>query len=248
MNPNEKNHVRIKAFRAIDFPEDCDRFIEGHGRVLSSVGVDQVTSSTHEWKHNPASFVIICESSDGSKVYGGCRVHALGGSQDLPIEEATVEMDASVPEHIRRYSTEGTGELCGLWNSIEVAGLGIGAVYLIRCALAICPHLGIGTLWALCSPFTTRIAKNYGFSKYTKVGDEGKFYYPKLDLIATACFVKDTELLEGGDPRETDVIFSLKENLNTVRDEENRGRKLLVDYQLEIDNIDPLVFEWNQIN
>ena len=155
-------------------------------------------------------------------------------------------MDGSVPRHIRKYAPQGTGELCGLWNSMEVAGLGIGAVYLIRCAIAICPAIGIGTLWALCSPFTTRIARNYSFIKYTDVGDEGKFYYPKIDLIATACLIQDTNSLEGGNPSETDVIFELRKNLTVVRYEENRGRKLEVDYQLDIDNLDPLVFEWNQ--
>lgn len=246
MSENEKKRVRIKAFRAVDFPEECDRFIEGHSRVLTSVGVDQVTSSSHDWKFNPASFVIICESPDGKKIYGGSRVHALGGTQDLPIEEATVGLDDSVPNHVRKFAKYGTGELCGLWNSIEVAGMGIGAVYLIRCAIAICPSLGIGTLWALCSPFTTRIARNYSFVQYISVGDEGKFYYPKIDLIATACLIQDTEKLEGGNPKETDVIFELRKKMNVVRFEENRGRKLEVDYQLEIDNLDPSVFEWNQ--
>ncbi len=246
MAESEKKRVRIKAFRAVDHPKECERFIEGHSRVLTSVGVDQVTSSSHDWMYNPASFVIICESPEGDKIYGGSRVHALGGTQDLPIEEATVEMDATIPEHIRKFSKYGTGELCGLWNSMEVAGMGIGAVYLIRCAIAICPSLGIGSLWALCSPFTTRIARNYSFIKYIAVGDEGKFYYPKIDLIATACLIQDTDSLAGGNPAETDVIHELRKNLNVVRDEVNRGRELLVDYQLEIDNFDPLAFEWNQ--
>lgn len=118
MEKGDKYFVRIKAFRAVDEPELCDRFIDGHSRVLSSVGVEQVSSSSHDWKYNPASFVVLCESQDGTKVYGGARVHALGGTQELPMEEATRDMDSRVSEHILKVAHKGTGELCGLWNSM----------------------------------------------------------------------------------------------------------------------------------
>jgi len=35
----------FKAFRAIDEPEICDQFIEGHANVLKEYGVTKVTSS-----------------------------------------------------------------------------------------------------------------------------------------------------------------------------------------------------------
>lgn len=72
--------VRIKAFRAIDDPVLCEKFIDGHARVLTSVGVEKVTSSTNEWMENPASFVIICEDLESDKVFGGARIHAHGGN------------------------------------------------------------------------------------------------------------------------------------------------------------------------
>ena len=92
----EKPVVRLRAFRAIDDPETCERFIEGHTHVLTSIGVTKVTSSKNEWMLNPAAFVIIVESLDKQKVYGGARVHVAGGSQPLPIEEATVAMDPAI--------------------------------------------------------------------------------------------------------------------------------------------------------
>lgn len=76
--------------------------------------------------------------------------------------------------------------------------MGIGAVYLIRSAIALLDQLELGTLWALCSPFSTRIAKNYGFMKYPLVGNNGTFYYPKIDLLATVCFIENSlDLSEG---------------------------------------------------
>ncbi|MFT6137664.1 MAG: hypothetical protein ACJASM_001046 [Salibacteraceae bacterium] len=113
MNSSEKKYVRTKAYRAFDSPGVCNRFIEGCSIVLSTVGVDQVTSSTLEWKNNTAaSFVIICESPYVSKVYGGFCVPALEGTKNLPIVGAKVEVEALVPEQIRKISKKGAFELC----------------------------------------------------------------------------------------------------------------------------------------
>ena len=131
--------VKIRAFRALDYPDVCERYVEGHSRILTGVGVEQVTSSYDDWMHNPAAYVILCESQDGEKVYGGARIHCAGGSQNLPIVDATIDMDPTVQDHIQKFHDVGTGEFCGLWNSLEVAGYGIGAIYLIRSSVAIVP-------------------------------------------------------------------------------------------------------------
>lgn len=88
--------VRIRAFRAIDDPESSQRFIDGHRKVLEVHGVKKVTSANNSWAENPAVFVVIVESLDRKKVYGGARVHAAGGTQPLPIEEATGFMDPKI--------------------------------------------------------------------------------------------------------------------------------------------------------
>ncbi|MBD80535.1 MAG: hypothetical protein CL840_16590 [Crocinitomicaceae bacterium] len=246
MNKGDNNYVKIRAFRAIDEPEMCDKFILGHSRVLTSVGVDQVSSSSHDWKYNPASFVILCESQDEEKVFGGVRVHALGGNQELPIEEATKEMDPTISSHINKYASIGTGEMCGLWNSMEVAGMGIGAVYLIRSAVAVLEQLKLGSLWALCSPFSARIARNYSFLKYDKVGNGGTFYYPKIDLLATVCFVEDSYRLESGKESELVRIFDLRKNPVQTVDEVNRGMRINIEYDLKLKNIDTSVYFRNK--
>ena len=128
----DKPEVRLRAFRAIDEPETCDLFIEGHTHVLTSIGVTKVTSSKHEWTKNPAAFVMIVESMDGKRVYGGARVHVAGGSEPLPIEQATGAMDKGIFDLVWKFAQHGTGELCGLWNSREIAGYGIGCIFLIK--------------------------------------------------------------------------------------------------------------------
>src|SRR5471030_739762 len=122
----EKPEVRLRAFRAVDDPETCALFIEGHTHVLTNIGVTKVSYSKNEWVNNPAAFVIVVESLNGKRVYGGARVNVSGGTEPLPIEQATATMDEGIYDLVWKYARYGTGELCGLWNSREIAGYGVG--------------------------------------------------------------------------------------------------------------------------
>ena len=125
----DSTDIRIRAFRAIDDLKTCLKFIEGHRRVLAIYGIENITTNTDDWIYNPAIFVIVVESLDGKKMFGGARVQAANGITPLPIEEATGEMDSKIYD-----AQDGTAELSGLWNSKEVAGLGIGSLFPTRCS------------------------------------------------------------------------------------------------------------------
>ncbi|HEY1008420.1 MAG TPA: hypothetical protein VGD92_14600, partial [Sphingobacteriaceae bacterium] len=187
----DKPVVRLRAFRAVDDPAACELFVEGHAHVLTSIGVTKVTSSKNEWTRNPAAFVLIVESLDRTKVFGGARVHVAGGSEPLPIEQATGALDRSIFELVWQYARHGTGEICGLWNSREIAGYGIGSIFLTRAAVAISTQIGLQSLFALCAPYTVKMAETVGYEIETSIGNEGTFYYPKLDLLATTMLLKD---------------------------------------------------------
>lgn len=237
--------VRIRAFRAIDDPESSQRFIEGHQRVLEVHGVKKVTSANHAWAMNPAVFVLIVESLDKKKVYGGARVHAAGGTQPLPIEEATGFMDPTVHEMVKELSVEGTGELCGLWNSVEVAGLGVGSFFATRAGAVITEQLGIKSLFALCAPYTVRWAERVGCRIVEELGNQGTFYYPKLDLLATAVLLEDTTTLEHARGSEQRKIVELRKNLQQVTTEVSPGRRIEVEveYDLLLEGIKPGEFK-----
>lgn len=230
--------VRLRAFRAIDDPKTCERFIEGHAHVLTAIGVKKVTSSKNEWMYNPASFVLIVESLDGEKVYGGVRIHVAGGSEPLPIEQATGAMDASIYDLVYDYAKEGTGEGCGLWNSREIAGYGIGSIFLTRAGAAISTQIGIKSLFALCAPYTVKLAESVGYRIDTSVGNNGTFYYPKLDLLATAMIMRNLDTLDEADQENKDAIFSLRNNSNIVRIETLRNKEIEIHYQIDIPNLD----------
>ncbi|MDB5134166.1 MAG: hypothetical protein JWP37_769 [Mucilaginibacter sp.] len=234
----EKPEVRIRAFRAIDEPETCELFIQGHTFVLTSIGVTKVTSSKNGWATNPAAFVIIVESLDGKKVYGGARVHVSGGTEPLPIEQATRALDPSIHELVWKYAQHGTGEICGLWNSQELAGYGIGTPLLIRTLIAISSQIGIRSLFALCAPYTLKPVINCGMVLIDSIGNKGTFYYPKLDLIATAMILNDVSTLSKAVEEDKSAIFQMRENTNNLKIYELKNKEITIDFELQIPNLD----------
>jgi hypothetical protein len=231
--------VKIRAFRAVDDYQASMRFVEGHRRLLELFGVKEVTSANHDWVYNPGVFVVLVESLDGSKIFGGSRVHAANGVQALPIEEAVGYMDKNIYSMVSKLRKEGTGELCGLWNSREVAGLGIGAYFATRAGVTLSSMIGISSMFALCASYTVKFAMRVGCNIVTELGNNGTFYYPKQDLLATTVLLADTETLSLAVPEEREIMFDLRQKPQQVKNEINPLRKneLEIHYDLKIDNL-----------
>lgn len=226
--------LKLRAFKAIDDPESCKKFLKGHGDILTSIGVNKVTSSKATWMENPGTFVIVVEDPKTGDVMGGARVDTTYGTHPLPIEDATGYMDEKVYQVVKREAPDGAGEICGLWNSRKVAGMGFGSLFLTRAAVTIASKVKVKNLFALCAPYTVATAEHFGYSILTEVGNDGTFYYPKLDLLATAMILKDTTTLEHAEESEKTRIFSLRKDPSQLFTEENRRREVTIQYDLEI--------------
>lgn len=237
----EEPEVRLRAFRAIDDPETCALFVEGHANVLSSIGITKVTSSKNEWTTNPAVFVVVIESLNRKTVYAGVRVHVAGGTEPLPIEQATGGMDPAIFDLVWRCAQEGTGEVCGLWNSGEISGYGVGTIFLIRAGVAISHQIGLQSLFALCAPYTVKPVVCVGMELESSIGNNGTFYYPKLDLVATTMLLKDIPTLVKAYEEDRSAIFKIRENKSLVRTEKLKERRIKIHYETEI----PLLDQWN---
>lgn len=233
--------VRLRAFRAVDDPKACELFLKGHEQVLTNIGVKKVTSSKNEWVSNPGAFVLIVESLDRERVYGGARIHVAGGSQLLPIEEATGGMDTKIFDLVWGYAQEGTGEICGLWNSREIAGYGVGSIFLTRAAVAISTQIGIRSLFALCAPYTVKMAESVGYRIERSVGNDGTFYYPKLDLLATTMLLADVHLLTYAEEGDRSAILKIRNQANLVRLEQLRRKEIEIHYETQI----PFLEAWD---
>lgn len=229
--------VNIRAFRAVEDFESCQKFIEGHVRVLKSIGVTEVTSAKNEWAYNPAVFVIIVESSEDGRVLGGARIHAANGVNPLPIEEAIGGMEKRIFDLVEKQQIGGTGELCGLWNSMEIAGLGFGSIFLTRAAVAISTQIGLSTLFALCAKYTVKTAENVGFTLESSIGDNGTFVYPKQNMLASAVFLKDTKVLSIACDPDRERIFSLRKYPQQTYTEASRRNCVEINYGLLLNNV-----------
>jgi hypothetical protein len=237
--------IRIRAFRATDDPETCKKYVEGHRKVLENHGIHKVSSSNEQWPSLRSVFVIVVENIDGSRLYGGARIHATDGVHRLPIEEAVYEMDPRISDVVKYYAQFGAGELSGLWNSKEVAGFGIGSLFPSRVAVAMAEELGLQIMFSLCSPMTVRFKDWIGGIELVSVGNRGTFYYPKLDLLATALYSDDIINLPLAHPRERQKIFFLRKNLKHVASEKSpfKNVNINIHYDLEIKNADTNEFK-----
>ncbi|MFC5625310.1 hypothetical protein [Algoriphagus winogradskyi] len=221
---------KLIAFRAINDPERCQKFIEGHRQVLESIGVKKVTSANNSWVKNPDVIVVIVESDEDGLIYGGARIHRANADFPLPMVEAIEDLDSSIKDVIEKDIDAGTGEICGMWNSRKITGLGIGAIFMSKACLALTPKLNLTSLYALFAPVTVKLGLEMGYEILTQVGNNGTFYYPKLDLIATAMKMYDSENLPMTTQEHRDSIFKIRDNDTLVIEENYRGREIKLTY------------------
>jgi hypothetical protein len=202
--------IYFTAFRPFGNTLLTEKYIDGHKKVLEVYGVTKVTSMDTSWVDDPNTVVIHVESETG-KVLGGGRIQVTG-QHPLPIEGAVGEIDDRIYGIIESHALTSTGEFCGLWNSREIAGYGIGSVFLGRVGISLISQLRLGSLFALCSPATLKPCLNIGFRVFKEIGNEGTFYYPKEDLVATCLIVPDPSELSHASEEDRKRIISLREN------------------------------------
>lgn len=226
----------FKAFRAIDEPERCQKFVQGHSDVLRQYGVTKVTSSNNDWMNNPFVYVVTVEKEDTQEVVSGLRIHIAHPDFPLPMEQAVSQVDHKIFDLVKEYSSFGTGEVSGLWNSKSISGYGIGAVLLIRAGIAIATQLKLGSLLALVAEYTLKPSLQKGFEIETGIGNSGTFFYPKLDLVATSIVMKDPINLPLADSSERKKIFELRNNVQFKKIEIGGKGEFEVNYDLLVTN------------
>src|SRR5215217_7492590 len=85
--------AKIRAYKSPDDVESSLRYIDGHKKVLEAYGVKQVTSASHDWLYDKNTYVIIVESENGDKIYGGGRIQIRSTEMKLPMEGAIAKID-----------------------------------------------------------------------------------------------------------------------------------------------------------
>jgi hypothetical protein len=224
--------IKFRAFRAIDENITCRRYIDGHVKVLIDYGIANVTSGKTSWTSNPSVYGIVAEREDGTML-GGIRVQLANGIYPLPVEDAVGDADPKIHELVRKYSSQGVGELCGLWNSREVAGMGI-SVLLVRAGISIINQLNFNILIGICGDYTLEMFTRVGFVVDRSLGTQGQFVYPNEKYIARVLGILNAATMETAEPVERNLILGLREN--PLQRKEERGPKgsVTIDYNLVV--------------
>lgn len=223
----------IRVFRAVEEPELCAKFMEGHTDVLRYYGVTQVTSANTSWFHNPDAYAIIIEDSETKEILGGIRAHVANEGHPLPLEKAIGEMDPRIFDYIKELGYYKTGEICGLWTSRRVKGMGV-SVILMRCLISIINQLRLTSFLGLCSPWTKEILLSLGYVVEESLGEKGTFYYPKEDLLATVIIIRDPDELSAAKTNERELLLDLRRNLKQTKKEKSDWGEFVVNYDLKI--------------
>ncbi|MFA4868285.1 MAG: hypothetical protein WC623_08815 [Pedobacter sp.] len=228
------NKLYFKAFRAIDNREGCMKFIEGHTHVLEIFGITKITSANIDWVLNPGVYVVLVSAEENGKALAGSRVHIADGIIPLPVETAVGDMDNRIYDMVAERVANGTGELCGVWNSWEIAGLGIGSWVLSQITVALSSLIGLQSLFGLTAPATYRNAVRGGFRVVKEIGINGKFYYPKEDLTATVVLNDELDTLPTATQESHDFVMALRKDPKQTVTLPNKTNDGFIDMHIDI--------------
>ena len=226
--------ITIRAFRAVDEPETCEQFFKGHVNVLRSFGVNPISSAKREWFINPAVYGLIAERE--GKFLGGVKIHKVGGTQWLPVEESVGYLDERIFDTVKKYAVKGAGEACGLWNAHEVAGMGISYI-LSRAIIVLAYRIRVHRLFEFSSDHTINMFRELGFRVIHSLGNHGDFIYPTPQYISRVIIV-NSETLSTASAYNKDIMFSLRETPNQIRTETGPKGEMEIHYLLNPAGLD----------
>lgn len=230
--------IKISAFRALTEVDKCDVYLKGHMQVLIDYNVMKITSYNKSWTDNPSTYVLIAENMSTGEMIGGIRVEVAKGQYPLPIENAIGNMDSKIYDLVKYYAINGgVGELCGLWNSKEVKGVGI-SFFLTRAAIAIVSQLKFKTMVGICAEYTLKMFTDVGFEINKSLGRDGEFPYPDERYITRSLGILNAETLETAHPFDKELILNLRNNPGQTREETGTRGIVTVEYDLIINDID----------
>lgn len=220
----------IIAFRALDNPKLSEEFLDGHVKVLIDYGVTMITSNKATWPEDPNVYCVVALSKSDGKMEGGVRVHISDQVNPLPLEDAIGKIDSKIYDIVKGSYDVGVGEICGLWNSKKVAGIGLSHV-LTRAGISITNQLNFQSLMTICADFTLNMCIELGFDIDDTLGDGGKFPYPTEEYTTRVLGILNSKTLSTATEFDKERILLLRKSpILTI----NEGKKteFIVNYKL----------------
>lgn len=225
--------LKVRIFRAVDEPETCLRYLIAHRHVLGLFDILGITSNSEGWMTNPDTVVLVAESPIDGELLCGIRVQKAGIHEPLPIETAVGKLDPKTGCLVRMHTLAGAGELCGLWVSRKVAGLGLSFL-LTRMAISILNQMGITTMFGICAELTLLMFQGVGFEVEESLGNAGTFCYPRNDMLAYALIMPDAIGLDCAAPADRVIIGSFRASLTGIAESAGAKGAITVEYDLRL--------------
>jgi hypothetical protein len=224
---------RIQAFRAIDQPQECNRFYEGHTGVLTELGIKNLNSAQPSWMSDPHVYVLIATDED-DEVVAGLRIHHYcSAGQTLPLVDAIGPQDATIQELIENSLPGGTAEACGLWSAKKVFGKGLTPLLCIA-AIPVMRHLGLRNFYCFAAPYTEKMIKTNGLIEVEEIGDKGRLPYPTKDFISVVLRNPDIHTMAYADAYNRERVFDLSSDPVQMKMESSPRGLLEVYYDLRL--------------
>ena len=202
---------RIQAFKAIDQPQECTRFYEGHTGVLTELGIKNLNSAQPSWMTDPHVYVLIATDED-DEVVAGLRVHHYCSlEQTLPLVDAIGPQDPNIQGIIEQSLPEGTAEACGLWSAKKVFGKGLTPLLCIA-AIPVIRHIGLSNFFCFAAPYTEKMIKTNGLIEVPEIGVQGRLPYPTKDFISVVLRNPDIHTMAYAEPYNRERVFDLSKD------------------------------------
>jgi hypothetical protein len=223
----------FRAFKAIEEPDLCRRFLQGHQKVLVSYGITNITTNTADWMKWDCVYGVVAENEEG-EVLGGVRIHLADGEHALPVEKAIGKMDPKIHEIVKAYINDGVGELCALWNGREVAGLGV-SIMIVRAGISVVSQLKCSILMGICADYTLKMFSKVGFVVDNSLGNKGEFVYPNENYVARVLGILNAKDLASAEEYDRQKMLDLRNNPEQTCIEQGPGDKTVeIEYLLSL--------------
>lgn len=224
--------INFRAFRAINDYNSCIKFRDGHVAVLKDYGITNITTNNDEWMHNPNIYCVVAQNPESGEIEGGIRIQISDNKNMLPVEKAIGKMDARIHDIVSELRFRGgVGELCALWNSKKVAGLGL-SILLTRAGISAINQLSFNTLMGICADYTLKMFQQVGFVVDNSLGLGGEFPYPNENYIARVLGIMNAATLETAAEYDKKRMTDLRENPIQITIEKGSKSEIEIDYNL----------------
>lgn len=234
MSEKPRRPLKIIAFRAVNEYQRCLEYIQGHRKVLEVHGFTHFLSNEESWMFNPETIVVMVYNEDMTEALGGARFERRMEDNLLSFERVLLSSEPEVVKQVQRRVRGGTGEICGLWNSKEVAGLNT-SILLVRGVIVSLWQQHMNTIFAFNARYTNRIPIRLGFERMTVIGNNGYVPYPDDRFQAAIWRFERKNGLKRAVEYERKTMRALIEKPKQVLVETDIYENLEIHYDLEVE-------------